>query len=119
MKVLKPCPHCGEEAYYMGAFAAKQEAPMIICQNGHMFASSNARTEEDLVYEWSKRPGYDKALVAMNRAMGKRAKADAENRELRELVSDWCELYENPDYGECVRLRERMEELGIEVGADD
>ena len=35
--------------------------------------------------------------------------------QLEELVRDWCELYENPDYGECVRLRERMKALGIEV----
>ena len=35
---------------------------------------------------------------------------------LEALVRDWCELYENPDYGGCCRLRERMGALGIEVG---
>lgn len=34
---------------------------------------------------------------------------------LEELVRDWQELYENPDYGECVRLTDRMRKLGIEV----
>ena len=34
---------------------------------------------------------------------------------LEELVQDWQVLYEEPDYGDCVRLRKRMQELGIEV----
>lgn len=34
---------------------------------------------------------------------------------LEELVQDWQVLYEDPDYGDCVRLRKRMQELGIEV----
>jgi len=34
---------------------------------------------------------------------------------LEELVQDWQALYECPDYGDCVRLRKRMQELGIEV----
>lgn len=34
---------------------------------------------------------------------------------LEELVQDWQALYEYPDYGDCVRLRKRMQELGIEV----
>ena len=37
-------------------------------------------------------------------------------KELERLVRDWHELYENPDYGECCRLLERMRGLGIEVG---
>jgi hypothetical protein len=36
-------------------------------------------------------------------------------RLLEALVRDWQELYENPDYGECVRLIDRMRKLGIEV----
>lgn len=35
--------------------------------------------------------------------------------ELEELVRDWQALYENPDFGDCVRLKKRMQELGIEV----
>lgn len=35
--------------------------------------------------------------------------------ELEELVQDWQALYEYPDYGDCIRLRKRMQELGIEV----
>lgn len=34
---------------------------------------------------------------------------------LEELVQDWQALYEYPDYGDCIRLRKRMQELGIEV----
>ena len=34
---------------------------------------------------------------------------------LEELVQDWQALYEEPDYGDCCRLRKRMQELGIEV----
>lgn len=34
---------------------------------------------------------------------------------LETLVRDWQELYENPDYGECLRLIDRMRILGIEV----
>ena len=37
---------------------------------------------------------------------------------LEELVRDWRVLYENPDYGECCRLLERMRSLGIEVDDD-
>ena len=33
--------------------------------------------------------------------------------ELEQLVRDWCELYECPDYGDCIRLRNRMRELGV------
>lgn len=35
--------------------------------------------------------------------------------QLKELVQDWQALYEEPDYGDCCRLRKRMQELGIEV----
>lgn len=35
--------------------------------------------------------------------------------QLEELVRDWQALYEHPDYGDCVRLRKRMQALGIEV----
>lgn len=34
---------------------------------------------------------------------------------LEELVQDWQALYEYPDYGDCICLRKRMQELGIEV----
>ena len=34
---------------------------------------------------------------------------------LEELVQDWQVLYEDPDYGDCIRLRKRMQDLGIEV----
>lgn len=34
---------------------------------------------------------------------------------LEELVQDWQVLYEEPDYGDCIRLRKKMQELGIEV----
>lgn len=34
---------------------------------------------------------------------------------LEVLVQDWQALYEHPDYGDCVRLRKRMQALGIEV----
>ena len=34
---------------------------------------------------------------------------------LEALVRDWQELYGNPDYGECLRLIDRMRKLGIEV----
>ena len=34
---------------------------------------------------------------------------------LEKLVQDWQALYEEPDYGDCCRLRKRMQELGIEV----
>lgn len=34
---------------------------------------------------------------------------------LEELVQDWQALYEEPDYGDCIRLRKRMQALGIEV----
>lgn len=34
---------------------------------------------------------------------------------LEKLVQDWQVLYEYPDYGDCIRLRRRMQELGIEV----
>lgn len=48
------------------------------------------------------------------------AQAQAEDsarrcRLLEALARDWQELYENPDYGECVRLIDRMRKLGIEV----
>lgn len=33
--------------------------------------------------------------------------------ELESLVCDWCDLYEEPDYGDCIRLRNRMEKLGL------
>lgn len=35
--------------------------------------------------------------------------------QLEELVRDWQALYEHPDYGDCCRLRKRMQALGIEV----
>lgn len=38
---------------------------------------------------------------------------------LEELVQDWQALYEEPDYGDCCRLMNRMRELGIEVVDDD
>lgn len=37
--------------------------------------------------------------------------------ELESLVRDWCELYESPDYGDCIRLRKRMHALGLEADA--
>jgi hypothetical protein len=35
--------------------------------------------------------------------------------ELKKLVQDWQILYEEPDYGDCCRLRKKMRELGVEV----
>ena len=35
---------------------------------------------------------------------------------LEVLVQDWCDLYENPDYGDCIRLRNRMKSLGLMRG---
>lgn len=42
-------------------------------------------------------------------------KLESRVAELEELVQDWQALYEYPDYGDCIRLRKRMQELGIEV----
>ena len=36
-------------------------------------------------------------------------------KQLEKLVQDWQVLYDEPDYGDCIRLRKRMQELGIEV----
>ena len=50
-----------------------------------------------------------------NAHLADNAKLKQRIEELEELVSDWCDLYEEPDYGDCIRLRKRMQALGIEV----
>lgn len=37
---------------------------------------------------------------------------------LKKLVQDWQVLYDERDYGDCCRLRKRMQDLGIEVSND-
>ena len=50
---------------------------------------------------------------------GERFVRDKRIAELEQLVRDWCDLYEAPDYGDCIRLRKRMKEPGIELGKAD
>lgn len=64
---------------------------------------------------WEKRKALiDGVIDEYAQAIAAMLKSDREV-ELEALVRDWQELYENPDYGECVRLVDRMRKLGIEV----
>lgn len=62
---------------------------------------SAIRSKVDVIWDETQ------AIAAMLRSEREKA--------LEELVQDWQVLYENRDLGDCVRLRKRMQELGIEV----
>ena len=73
---------------------------------------NNLTPEQAIAATLGKKP-HDKTeewlLKACNQATQDYVKA------LEKLVQDWQELYKNPDYGECLRLIDRMRKLGIEV----
>ena len=71
------------------------------CTPEQAIAATLGKKPHDKTEEW--------LLKACNQATQDYVKA------LEKLVQDWQELYENPDYGECLRLIDRMRKLGIEV----
>ena len=101
---LKPCPFCGGEAdEYEGDYG-----------NGVYCMQCGAMVGEPIHegFRVDRRVTYQQASEAWNMRATLRSERE---KALEELVQDWQVLYEDPDYGDCIRLRKRMQELGIEV----
>lgn len=157
MDELKPCPFCGGEAYFdddsdaweciirahhedwcpVRDWPDKPYDPKSIVV-GDLDCCSNDM--EKAIAVWNRRADDADSIDALNRAAGKLAHSDAENRELRELVSDmrktiegmnlrsvddWLPCTRSCPYwesGDCADLPDdecwfevRMRELGIEA----
>ena len=126
-ETLKPCPFCGGEnvdTSYKDTFSGDFRRG-VYCADccGGIYPYYD--TEAEAIAAWNTREGSKVAVANVtvkfdDEKMDElREEAheliDGRMAELEQLVRDWCELYEYPDYGDCIRLRKRMAELGIEV----
>lgn len=95
---LLPCPFCGGEAE-AHEFTFPYHYWDVWCDGECFDHFCEMPTEAKAIAAWNTR-----ATLGSER-----------EKALEELVQDWQVLYEDPDYGDCIRLRKRMQELGIEV----
>lgn len=144
---LKPCPFCGGEAYFdddndtWGCIirahhedwcpvrdwpAPPYDRKTIVV--GDLDCCSDDR--EKAIAAWNNHAGDAESTKELNRAAGNWARADAENRELRELIGDMhsllqricesrddcCEFWQDRTKQCDLRdIEDKMRELGIEV----
>ena len=99
---LKPCPLCGGNAKVEHGLTG---TPRVYCTKCRC-NTGGYPTEAEAIKTWNTRTPEQVIAATLG---SEREKA------LEELVQDWQALYEEPDYGDCCRLRKRMQELGIEV----
>ena len=127
---LKPCPFCGGEAEL---WHNAHWDYVVRCTKCGAKTRQHHENGAGAAMDWDKREGYRIVDNAFQSAISKWAHADAENRELRELIGDMhgllqhicerrdecgreCELW--PDHNKQCELRDtedRMAVLGIEV----
>lgn len=135
---LKPCPFCGGEAEL---WHNAHWDYVVRCTKCGAKTRQHHENGADAAMDWDKREGYRIVGNAFQSAVSKWAHADAENRELRELIvcmyqtingmklkaanGDWLPCTNSCPYwasGDCADLPDdecwyevRMRELGIEV----
>ena len=86
--------------------------------NLQLIIKDNSRYAMHVAVELCEQGDFDSVTEAFKWLMQERDDSELgseREKALEELVQDWQVLYENRDLGDCVRLRKRMQELGIEV----
>lgn len=142
MDGLKPCPFCGGKAYTRESVYVLESSYTlnwtIYCGTYDCIASMGGKqytSKEKAIAAWNNREGYRTVDNAFQSAVSKWAHADAENRTLRELVTDMHTLLQrccdgtglsacimdrcrmSGENGSCdlEKIEDRMRDLGIGV----
>ena len=95
------CDRCGDYRYMIAITGACISAVSDYLTPEQAIAATLGEKPRDKTEEW--------LFKACNQATQDYVTA------LKKLVQDWQALYDEPDYGDCCRLRKRMQDLGIEV----